>query len=463
MPLPSQETNFSMRLAEIILILQQVAKGDFSHNFEIESEDQFSELLVALNLMIADLREAKQRTEQDLQLQKRHNLELELKGEVLEDTKKALSSTMTDLLKSKAKDDAIISSIGDALVVLSQDGKVVLVNKAFEQILGLEAKEILGRSFIEIPAIDEDGASVPESERPIVKTLQNRVRATITNLSYKRKDGTIFPVALTVSPMLIKKKLVGAIEIFRDITKEKAIDKAKTEFVSLASHQLRTPLSAVNWYAEMLLAGDAGKISEEQKKYLQEIYQGNQRMVDLVNALLNVSRIELGTFAIEPVPTDIVELTKAIVKDIEPKVFERKLDLKDEYETGIPKINVDPKLMRMVIENLLSNAIKYTSEKGSVNLSVKKVEKNISITVADTGYGIPQDQQDKIFTKMFRASNVREKDTEGTGLGLYIIKSIVEHSGGSIRFESKEDKGTTFFISLPLSGMKVKSGSKNLS
>ena len=132
---------------------------------------------------------------------------------------------------------------------------------------------------------------------------------------YERKDKTNFPMAIMATPVVLDGKVIGTIKIFRDITNEREIDKAKTEFVSLASHQLRTPLSAVNWYAEMLLEGDAGDLNVTQKKYLDEVYRSNQRMVELVNALLDVSSIELGTFLIEPESTDICRLAKNVIHE----------------------------------------------------------------------------------------------------------------------------------------------------
>jgi len=274
-----------------------------------------------------------------------------------------------------------------------------------------------------------------------------------------RKDETRFPIAITATSVILDGKLIGAIEVFRDITRENEVDRAKSEFVSLASHQLRTPLATVNWYTEMLLAGDAGKVTSDQKKYLEKIYTGNKRMVELVNAFLNVSRIELGTFTIEPKLTDVIELVQSVVDEQKFQIDEKKITLFMVFEKNIPLIQVDQKLLRMVVQNLLSNAGQYTPEGGRIEVSLGLDDKrNVLLKISDTGYGIPKNQQDKIFTKLFRADNVREKDTEGTGLGLYIVKSIMEHSGGRVWFESAQDKGTTFFASLPLEGMQKKEG-----
>lgn len=242
-----------------------------------------------------------------------------------------------------------------------------------------------------------------------------------------------------------------------------AIDKAKTEFVSLASHQLRTPLSAINWYTEMLLAGDAGKVTDEQRGFLDQVAQSNKRMVALVSSLLNVSRIDLGTFAVDPVPTKFAEVADSVLFELTPQITEKKLEIKKFYDPQLPLIPADPKLLRIIFQNLLSNAVKYTTE-GSVTLTIKQLpkEKKVLISVADTGFGIPEEAQAKIFTKLYRADNAREKDADGNGLGLYIVKSIVEQSQGKVWFVSKEHQGTTFYVALPLSGMQKKQGSKAL-
>jgi len=212
----------------------------------------------------------------------------------------------------------------------------------------------------------------------------------------------------------------------------------------------------------MLMTGDAGKLSNNQRKYLEEIYNGNQRMVDLVNALLNVSRIELGTFSIEPEKVKLVDICNSVLEELKQKIGDKKLKVNRKYDKNIPIMRLDSKLVRIIFQNFISNAVKYTPEKGKINISIEKKEKNILIKISDTGYGIPKEQQSKIFSKLFRADNVREKETDGTGLGLYIVKSVVEQSGGETWFKSVEDKGTTFYATIPLKGMDKKEGTKGL-
>ncbi len=339
-------------------------------------------------------------------------------------------------------------------MVVDKEGRITFVNQAFEKMTGWMSEEIIGKHIIEVvPRENEKGEAVPFNERILTKVLSGEiVIADLTNpFYYIRKDKTRFPTSSIVTPIILGGEIIGVVETFRDITKEKEIDKAKTEFVSLASHQLRTPLSTINWYTEMLMEEDVGKLNSQQKKYLDEIYQGNQRMVSLVNALLSVSRMDLGTFVLEPEPTDIALLVQALLNEQKFRIDQKRIQITSVFDGGIPLIQADPKLVSMVVQNLLSNAVKYTPENGTIKLSLKQdvKKKIVLLTISDTGWGIPKSQQDKIFSKLFRADNVREKDTEGTGLGLYIVKAILDNSGGRVWFESEENKGTTFFVELP--------------
>jgi signal transduction histidine kinase len=185
-------------------------------------------------------------------------------------------------------------------------------------------------------------------------------------------------------------------------------------------------------------------------------------MIELINSLLNVSRIDMGVFAIVPEPCDFSEISDSVLAELMPSIKEKNMVIKKDYDKKLGKINADPKLTRILFQNLLSNAVKYTAEKGNIFVSTKKQGDDVLITVKDTGYGIPKKDQPRIFEKLFRADNIRDKETDGTGLGLYIIKSITEQSGGKIWFESEENKGTTFYVRLPLSGMKPKEGTKDL-
>lgn len=240
------------------------------------------------------------------------------------------------------------------------------------------------------------------------------------------------------------------------------VDETKTEFLTLASHQLRTPLSAIKWSSELLLNGDMGKLNPEQKKYVKQIYVSNERSASMVDAMLMVSRLELGNISVQLTSVDLPALCHEVFEHQKQEADNKKMHFKEAYDTNLPLIPCDLELMQIILRNILSNAIKYTPKDGSVSLKVTRITRQLSvqskgtvqIAIQDTGYSIPKSEQKDIFAKMFRASNIKSKDTDGTGLGLYITKSILDQVGGEIHFDSAEGTGTTFFVLLPIEGMR---------
>jgi len=374
---------------------------------------------------------------------------------------------MTDIELHERQEqlNAILSSMAEGLIAIDNERKVILMNQAAGILLRTAPQEAAGQDIRQILTVYRDGQELAYSDLPVEKAIAERDIISIgllDNLSVKAKNGRLFPMAMTIAPLLAKGEVSGAIILFRDITKDREVDRAKTEFVSLASHQLKTPLSAINWYSEMVLEEEVGPLNDKQKEYLKNLYDANRRMVELVNSLLNVSRIDLGVFAVEPVPTNFPSVADEVLVELKPRIELKKLRLEKEYGQAMPDVNADPKLVRIIFQNLLSNAVKYTAPNGVIGLAVKKEGQNILIRVTDTGYGIPAADQGKIFTKLFRADNIRDKEAEGTGLGLYIVKAVVEAAGGRIWFDSLEGRGSSFFITLPLAGMTKKAGVKGL-
>src|SRR4051812_33556401 len=188
--------------------------------------------------------------------------------------------------------------------------------------------------------------------------------------------------------------------VARDTTKEVEIDRAKTEFVSLASHQLKTPLTAISWLTEALLSGDKGALNQEQRKYVENIHSTDRSMMEMVNDLLNVSRIELGTLQLRPEDIDIVAFAQSVIDEQKQTAEGKYIEIKYDHEADLPHMWVDRNLIRMVFQNLLSNAIKYTPGGGNVSISIERgtgMKDTVYVTVADTGIGIPKDEQDKVF------------------------------------------------------------------
>lgn len=364
------------------------------------------------------------------------------------------------LALQNAKDEAMLESIGDGIIVVNKAYEIIVINKMAANLLQLDEKKVLGKTLTKLFAMENaEHVRLTDDKRPIKQVLETGKKISSNVYYFVRKNETSFPVSLTVAPLLQNGKILGAVGVFRDITKEREIDAAKTEFVSLASHQLRTPLTAIGWFTEMLLNGKAGVMSKKQKEYLDAVYLGNKRMVHLVNTLLDVSRLELGTYVFETKPTNITKLIHALILEQKLLIKKKKITLVLNLQT-MPRLKTDPNLLSMILQNILSNALKYTPDGGKVHLTMKQNKKRhvLQIQLTDTGYGIPLKQQDKIFTKLFRADNIRTKALEGTGLGLYIVKTAVDHAGGKVRFVSKENKGTTFFVELPLVFKKKENG-----
>ena len=361
------------------------------------------------------------------------------------------------LAQEKARIESLLANVGDGIIATDQDGCIITSNDSAQEMLGFTHEDVVGKPAIEVLTLtDEKNQPMPIGQRPMILALSTGKKSVLPrNPTYylTRKDGSRFAVGITVTPYVLNNKIIGTIVVIRDITIEKNIDKAKTEFVSLASHQLRTPLAAINWYTEMLVKGDVGTMTPEQKEFLDIIYTSNHRMIALVNSLLNVSRIELGTLAIDPEEIEIVAVAESVLAELAPKIAEKKIEVHTSYNPDKIMMNADPKLINILFQNLLSNAVKYNKNGGKVTLNVEQTADGFHIIVEDTGLGIPRNDQSRIFEKLFRAENVRASETEGTGLGLYLVKSIVENCKGTLQFQSEEQKGTRFAIHLPPEGM----------
>ncbi len=361
----------------------------------------------------------------------------------------------------RAKDESILASIGDGLIVVDKNRKIMFFSKSAEEMTGWKSGDALGKHTSRVIQMeDENGKSIPVDLRPIHLALSTKKKVTSTSRGYYfvLSSGKKFPASITATPVILNKNIIGAVLIFRDITKEREIDQAKTEFVSLASHQLRTPTTAINWFARMLLNERVGKLNADQRRYVSSLHEVSQQMGELISVLLDVSRMELGTFSVKPEKASLENIAESCIQNLAPELETKKITIRTNYEPKLPKVLVDPKWVYIIFQNLLTNAINYSSPSSAVQLSIKLEQdggdKSYLITVEDSGIGIPLLEQDKIFTKLFRAGNAKKAVPSGTGLGLYIVKSILEHTGGAVWFKSVVGRGTAFYVRLPLTGMK---------
>lgn len=375
----------------------------------------------------------------------------------LEDAKIAAFNVYTDLNvekkkldEAKAKEEALLASIADGIIALDKNGKIIFMNQTATTMLGYSSQESLGKQWSEIlQAEDDRGNPILAKDNPIQAALLKTETSKITSsIYYLRKNKTRFPVSRTISPVILRGQVIGAINIFRDITKEKEIDRVKNEFVSLASHQLRTPLTGIAWTIELFIKKE--KLTEKGKEYLNDIIFSVRRSSELVKLLLNTSRIENGSVGVYPKPLEIVDYIKKIMTETQMLCEKKKLSLT--FTQHPEKLNIisDTNLLGYIVHNLLSNAIDYTQSNGKIELSLKERGAHLLLTIKDNGIGIPKNEQERIFEKFIRASNAVTAKPDGTGLGLYIVANGTKLLGGKVWFESEEKKGSTFFVELPL-------------
>lgn len=329
-------------------------------------------------------------------------------------------------------------------ILVDAKGKIESTNAAAAKLLNVELEALNTLdvfSFIE----SEDAtkaALIPEYFRQgkIVNDLEAVVR---------RPDGSTRFVLLAFfsfkDPNGTRKGLLTLI----DVTKQKMVDKAKTEFVSLASHQLRTPISAMKWNMELLTMAGKDNLTPLQTEYLEKITRGVERMDMLVGDFLSVSKLELGTLTAQLTSFGAGQFIRGIYEEHRPLAEKKSVRIDLTVAGAEGNITSDSHLLHMIVSNLVSNAVKYTPAGGTVRLSAVLDGANLTVEVGDTGMGIPKEEQDMLFSKLFRASNAKREVTDGTGLGLYIVKEAVKVLRGTISFTSEVGVGTTFVVVLP--------------
>jgi signal transduction histidine kinase len=418
---------------------------------------------------------------------------------------------LSDLNRALVNDPQLDSLLTKAALVIQENLKVVFCTfyiretsyfperfigahhrqPDFEGLEDLSKYSAMIRRKVHSTEIDPDSDEEQELNKILRKNDVDILVRLVSTLEYKvpgigyiflgqKKSGSMFTSQDLKILEIIANELVIAIEnVLRfeeieqfnvtlqkkidDATKElkttneklRALDEAKDEFVSMASHQLRTPLTSIKGYISMVLDGDAGKITETQKDMLGQAFFSSQRMVYLISDLLNVSRLKTGKFIIEPKPVYLPNLVEDEINQLQDGAKAKNLTLVFSKPKHFPTLNLDDMKIRQVVMNFTDNAIYYTPSGGKITVSLKETEKAVEFTVVDSGIGVPKAQQPKLFTKFYRADNARKARPDGTGLGLFMAKKVVVAQGGSIIFASKENKGSTFGFSFPKEKLEI--------
>jgi signal transduction histidine kinase len=365
-----------------------------------------------------------------------------------------LSKANVEVKSERQQVRSIIEHLNIGVVAYDNDFKVVIFNPAAEEIFSIPKDDILGVKLSAAMAND-----------PKYKILAQVVFSSLAPVVIKRSDPGVYPQIIDVSfddPHLElrvvtdrifdeKGEISGFVKLITNRTREIELLRSKTEFITVAAHQLRTPLTAINWTFESL---ENSQLSEQQKELVDTGFMAAKKMLKTVNDLLDVAKIEEGKFGYQFEGVNLISYLEDILAQANSiaKQYNIKLYFKRPKDSSIT-VYIDQQKMSMVLFNLIDNAIKYNVENGSVTVAVEKLENEpfVKISVEDTGIGIPANQMDKLFTKFFRADNVVKFAPDGTGMGLYIVKNIVVRHGGKIWAESELNRGTTFYFTIPTS------------
>lgn len=375
--------------------------------------------------------------------------QVEERTQNIEDSKAALSDALEEVKREKSlaeeekeKTLAVIRNFADGLLVFNNNNELTIVNQEAERLLKVKKDDIIGRSLTDLstmlvltPIFSAIGVDMYEFSRKEIEISKDLI------------------LEVSLVSINLDKERIGKFIILHDITRERTIERLKSEFVSIAAHQLRTPLTSIKWILTSLIGGDFGSLNDEQKEYLQKTNQSNERMINLVDDLLNLSRIEEGRYIQDKSIFNLEEVVQKSIEAIAIKLRKKKIEISFENSIGPIQVLADKEKISLVVQNLIENAANYSLENGRINIFLfEDKEKNeVLFKVQDNGIGIPEDQKDRIFTKFFRAQNAVHAETVGSGLGLFINKNIIESHGGRIWFESEKDKGAIFYFSLPLS------------
>lgn len=352
---------------------------------------------------------------------------------------------------SNAKMQGMMESIADGVLVANQTGEIIVANIATSKILGIPRAELIGKNVRQLSGLYGYSGDL------WVRTIQDWASNSemIAGESYLADELKIDDkiVSVLLSPIFANQQFFGTVSIVRDRTKEVEVDRVKSEFVSTVSHELRTPLTSIKGYTDLILMGATGPIPESQTKYLRVIKSNADRLQELVNDLLDISRIETGKTKLDLRPVDLSQVIHEVVEGHlvgrvkhENKVITSHIEL----PPNLPLANGDYKRVTQILTNLVDNAFNYTESGGSITVKAWSEKGQIYISVKDTGYGISEENLNKIFDRFYRSEDERIQKVSGTGLGLAIVTSLIEMHGGRLQVQSKLNEGSTFTFNLPI-------------
>lgn len=350
---------------------------------------------------------------------------------------------------------AILDAAGDPMLAVAPDGTILTANKRFALLFDTEAASLSERRLDELlPAVQGLFAEPEQSAALLSEALTEPERELTGTLVQEVPERREFAL-LSLPVRSDEQEHLGRLIVLHDVTREREVDRMKSEFVSLVSHELRTPLTSIKGYVDLLLDGEVGEVAAEQQEFLGIVKSNADRLVALINDLLDISRIEAGRVELHRAPLDLARLVAEIADSLRPQIAAKQQQLALDFPAGLPPVSADADRLLQIVLNLLSNAHKYTPAGGTIHITAAVVEGQVELSVADSGIGLSAEEQARLFTRFFRAKNRTTQEVGGTGLGLSIVRSLVELHGGQIRVESAPGQGSTFRVTLPAATVAV--------
>lgn len=347
--------------------------------------------------------------------------------------------------------ESIVTNLSDGIIAYDNNFKITVFNNAAENIFNIKKEQVLGQKF-----------GPERAGEPKYKILTQTMFPSLAPTVLRHSEAGVYPQVIDISfpgkelgvstDRLLGKnnQVLGFVKLIQDRTREVELLRSKSEFITIAAHQLRTPLTAINWIFEGFSKNEA--FPKEDKELSKNGLAAARKLLKIVNDLLDVSKIEEGRFGYNFVQTNLVDFVSGVLANAQ--VVAKEYGIKLYLDKGAQQqlmVTIDPNRLGLALSNLIDNAIRYNVENGSVTIRIKQLSEKpyVEVSVKDTGIGVPPENMEKMFTKFFRAENVIKRETEGSGLGLFITKNIINRHGGTIWAESVIDRGTTFYFTLP--------------
>jgi len=376
---------------------------------------------------------------------------------MIRDQTERLGRMIKDQQVEAIKSQSILEGVADGVIVADASGNVTLINAAAGRILELPRGKVMGRMTNEMLGLY--GSQGQDWMETISGWAEHPETYTVGEYLAAQLDTGDRIVSVHLAPVLTSDEFLGTVSVFRDVTAKVKTEKAKSEFVSTVSHELRTPMTSIKGYVDLLMMGAVGALTNKQQNFLSIIKDNADRLTSLVNELLDISRIESGQVEFSPSVTNVEGITSRVLTTMRNRAKEKELILQQNIPPDLPNVSADADRVTQILTNLVANACQYTPSGGEIMVSAHARGGKVHVTVQDTGIGIAPEDLDKIFDRFFRADNALVQEVSGTGLGLPIVKSLVEMHGEQIGVESKLGKGSTFTFTLAIA--KPETAEKN--